>query len=230
MIFYYINGAKKNSMSKGLLFTLISRVIFILGAYAIHIYLALLLGPEKYGIFGVCIAIITIYYLFFNNGIRQVVSKSSAKYPESAKYFLNKGLTVQLGMSTILGLLVVLYAKYIAYIFNDNELIKPLYLLGIIIVTQSLLFSYIGVLNDLKKFGCENAVLSAYGLIRPVVAITLVYLGFEVMGALAGFLIACITAAILGIILTWNLGIKKYDTIKVSNILKFSFHASSYYT
>ena len=42
------------------------------------------------------------------------------------------------------------------------------------------------------------------------------------MGALAGFLIASISAVILGIILTWNLGNKKYDAIKVSNILKSS--------
>lgn len=209
-------------MSKGILYNFISRLIFIFGAYAIHIYLARLLGPEKYGVFGVCIAIITICYVFLNNGVRQVVSKSSAKFPESAKYFLKKGITVQLTISTILGLLIIIFSKNIAFLFNDNDLIKPLYLSGIIIIAQSLYFVYTGALNGLKKFGCENAVLSAYGFVRPVVAILLVYLGFEIIGALTGFLIASIVAVILGIVLTWNLGNKKYDAIKVGNILKSS--------
>ena len=209
-------------MSKGIIYNLISRLIFIFGAYAIHIYLARLLGPEKYGVFGVCIAVITICYVFLNNGVRQIVSKSSAKCPESAKYILKKGITVQLIISTLLGLLLIIFAKNIECLFNDRDLILPLYLSGIIIITQSLYFVYTGVLNGLKKFGCENAVLSAYGFVRPVMAILLVYLGFEVMGALAGFLIASISAVILGIILTWNLGNKKYDAIKVSNILKSS--------
>ena len=209
-------------MSKGIIYNLISRLIFIFGAYAIHIYLARLLGPEKYGVWGVCIAIITICYVFLNNGVRQVVSKSSAKYPESAKYFLKKGITVQLTISIILGLFVIIFSENIAYLFNDKDLITPLYLSGIIIIIQSLSFVYTGVINGLKNFGHENVVRSTYGFVRPVVAILLVYLGFEVMGALAGFLIASITAAILGIILTWNLGNKKYNAIKVSNILKSS--------
>jgi O-antigen/teichoic acid export membrane protein len=209
-------------MSKGIIYNLISRLIFIFGAYAIHIYLARLLCPEKYGVFGVCIAVITICYVFLNNGVRQIVSKSSAKFPESAKYFLKKGITVQLTISTILGLLIIIFSKNIAFLFNDNDLIKPLYLSGIIIIIQSLYFVYTGTLNGLKKFGCENAVLSAYGFIRPVVAILLLYLSFEVMGALTGFLIASISAVILGIILTWKLGSKRHDAIKVSNILKSS--------
>ena len=209
-------------MSKGIIYNFISRFIFIFGAYTIHIYLARLLGPEKYGVFGVCIAIITICYVFLNNGVRQVISKFSAKYPESAKYFQTKGVTAQLAISTILGLIVIIFSKNIAYLFNDNDLITPLYLSGIIIITQSLYFVYTGALNGLKKFWSENAILSTYGLVKPIAAILLVYLGFEVMGALTGFLMASIAAVMLGIILTWNLGNKKHDSIKINNILKSS--------
>jgi len=209
-------------MSKGIIYNLFSRIIFILGAYIIHIYIARLLGPDLYGVFGVCIAIITICYVFLNNGVRQIVSKSSAKFPEGAQYFLKKGLTVQLAMAVILGFTIIVFAQNIASLFNDSDLVKPLYLTGIIITIQSLYFVFTGVLNGLKKFGYENAVLSTYGFTRAAGAILLVYLGFEVMGALTGFLTASITAVILGIILTWNLGNKKYHTIKIRTILKSS--------
>ena len=80
-----------------------------------------------------------------------MVSKSSAKFPESAKYFLKKGIIVQLTISMVLGLLVIIFSKNIAYLFNDKNFITPLYLSGIIIITQSLYFVYTGVLNGLKK-------------------------------------------------------------------------------
>jgi len=207
-------------MSKGIIYNLISRIIFIFGAYAIHIYLARVLGPEKYGVFGVCLSIITVCFVFLNNGVRQIISKSSAQFPDGAKYFIKKGLIIQLTISIILGLSLIILAKDIALLLKDNSLISPLYLSGIIIIIQSILFVFIGSLNGLKKFGSENLILSAYGLIRPIVAIFLVYIGFEVIGALIGFLVAGIAALILGIVLTRKLESQIYDTIKVSSIFK----------
>ena len=206
-------------MSKGIIYNLLSRLIFIIGAYAIHIYLSRTLGPEEYGVFGTCIAIITVSYIFLNNGVRQVVSVSSSKFPDSAKYFLKKGIHVQLAISIILGTLVIIFSKNIALFFKDPNLINPLYLSGIIITIQGLMFIYTGVLNGLERFGKENLVLSTYGLLRPVFAILLVWMGLKVTGALGGFLLASIIAILLGFILTWNLGSEKHKDTKLSNIL-----------
>jgi len=207
-------------MSKGILYNLISRLIFIIGAYSIHIYLARYLGPKKYGVFGVCIGIVTIGYIFFNNGIRQVVSKSTTKFPDSAKYFLLKGISIQLPFALLFGLTIIILSENIALFFHDMNLAKPLCLSGVIIITQSLFFVYVGVLNGLKKFGQENAVLCTYGFIRAFTAILLVYLGMEIMGALSGFLIASIIAIVLGLILTRKLSNKKHTTIGICKMVK----------
>lgn len=201
---------------------MISRFIFIVGGYAIHVYLARRLGPEEYGIFGVCTAIITICYVFLNNGVPQIVSKSSAIYPQSTKHFLNKGLIVQFTIAGTLGLLLVIFAKHIAVVFNNKAFITPLYISGLIVITQSQKFVYRGALNGLKQFGRENAVLSTYSSVRIFAAIFLVYLGFGVTGALTGFLTASISSALLGFVLTWNLDNTRYNSMKFFTLLKSS--------
>ena len=209
-------------MSKGIIYKLTYIFLFVIGGYAIHIYLARFLLPEKYGTFGVCLSIVMICYIFLDNGIRQEVSKLSSHYPESAKHFLVKGIFVQLLIAGLLGLLIIIFAKDISSLLNDKRLTNLLYLCGIIVVVQGLSFVFQGPLNGIKKFREENSILIFYALLKPILAILLVYLGFEVMGALTGFLIASIAAVILGIVLTRNLGNKKYDAIKVGNILKSS--------
>ena len=143
-------------MTKGLIYNLISRIIFVAGGYAIHIYVARLLGPEKYGTFGICVAIIAMCYIFLDNGSKQILSHYSARFPNSAKSFIKQGITVQLIFSFLLALTIALFSKNIAYNLNDNGLIIPLYLIAIIIIIQSLNYVFMGVLNGLKEFGREN--------------------------------------------------------------------------
>ena len=209
-------------MSRGIVYSVISQAFLILGAYIIHVYLARILGPAKYGIFGICIALITICHVFLSSGVRQVVSKSVTGHPESAKYFLNKGILIQISISSLLGLFVVTFSNNIAYFFGDMGLEKPLYLSATIIVMQSLFVAYMGVLNGLKRFGAENVLMCTYSVVRTFAAIILVYLGMGVLGGLSGFLIASIVAIILGIILTKDFPSQKHTTIKFGNMLKSS--------
>jgi len=209
-------------MSRGILYSAISQALFVVGGYIIHVFLARMLGPEKYGIFGICIALITVCHVFLSSGVRQVVSKSVTEYPDGARYFLNRGILVQIVMSSVLGLFIVIFANSIAHFFGDMGLEKPLYLSAMIIVMQSLFFAYMGVLNGLKKFGGENLLMSTYSVVRTLAAIVLVYWGMGVLGGLSGFVIASVVAVLLGIFLTRNFPGRKYDNIKIGNMLKSS--------
>ena len=112
-------------MSEGLVYSLISHMLFILSGYAIHIYMARLLGPKEYGVFGICLAVVTISYTFLKSGIREVVSKSVAKHPKSARNLLKRGLLLQIIISSFLALVVAVFSKRIAYALSDKDLEKP---------------------------------------------------------------------------------------------------------
>jgi O-antigen/teichoic acid export membrane protein len=205
-------------MGKGIIYYLISRSVFVAGAYAIHIYIARLLGPEPYGVFNVCLSIITICYVFLGNGVMQVVSKSSAKFPHSAKDFLKKGASIQLLLSMMFGLLLVVFSGPIARSFKEPGLEKLLYLSALVIISRSLFFVFIGVLNGIRRFGAENLVRGVHGLLRAVTAILFVYLGFEIVGALSGLLVGSLAAVLLGYLLTRNLGAEKQPAVRLSDI------------
>jgi stage V sporulation protein B len=209
-------------MSRGIVYSAISQALFIIGGYIIHVFLARMLGPEKYGVFGICIAIITICHVFLSSGVRQVVSKSVTGHPDGVKYFLNRGIIIQFAISSVLSLLIVIFANSIAHFFGDMGLVNPLYLSAIIIVVQSLFFVYMGVLNGLKKFGGENLLMSVYSVVRTLAAVVLVYLGMGVLGGLSGFVIASVVAVLLGIFLTRNYLGRRYDNIKIGDMLKRS--------
>ena len=209
-------------MSRGVVYSLIARIVFILSAYAIHIYLARLLGPEKYGVFGVCLAVITVGRVFLDSGVRQVVSNSVANYPEGAKYLLRKGILIQFAISLILGFIIIALSKNIAQFLSDKTLENPLYLSALVIIMQSLFYIFMGSLNGLKRFAAESGLLTTYSIVRALAAILLVYFGMEVIGALSGLLIASFVVAMLGLILTHDLPKKEVSSIQLSHMLKES--------
>jgi|GEM_PF-3136839 len=209
-------------MSRGLVNILISRLIFVLSGYVVHIFMARLLGPVSYGVFGICIAIITVCHVFLGSGVRQVVAKSAAKYNRSAKYFIKKGLVIQLAISLLLGFVLAILAKRISSLFHDTNLEKPLYLSSLIIVTQSMVYAYMGGLSGLKRFGSENALMSAYSIIKACGAVLFVYLGLSVIGCLLGYLLASAVALLLAVILTRNVSNEKSTDIRLSDMLKNS--------
>ncbi|UCG30888.1 MAG: oligosaccharide flippase family protein [candidate division WOR-3 bacterium] len=207
-------------MSKGVIYSLISRLIFVLGGYVMHICLARLLGPARYGTFGICIAIITICYVVLGNGVRQSVSNSVSKKPGSAKYFLQKALVVQVCISLVLGFMLVLFTKYLAAVFNDPQLVMPLYIVAVVIVVQSLFFVNMGVLNGLKKFRAENVLMGGYGIAKALAAVLLVYMGMGVIGGLLGFLLGAVFAFVLGTILTRDVPGSEYTNVRINSLLR----------
>lgn len=185
-------------MSLGIIYNLVTKILFIGGAYIIHIYVARKLGPGQYGTFGVVLSILTILYIFIVNGAKQTISKYTAIYSESSKYIFMIGLQIQCVVAFILALIVTGGAGYMSIFFNDPDLKSPLRVAGLIVLAQGLMALCIGTLNGQKRFFFENMVQCIYGTVRPVAAIFFVYIGMGVMGVVLGFLTAASFAAVTG--------------------------------
>lgn len=188
-------------MSRGILFSILARILFILGAYIIHIYAGRKLGPDLYGAFGVALAILTISYIFLNNGVRQTVSKLIALNPNSAKSIFNTGLIAQLAIAFLISLVVTGFASGIAHFFDDDNLLTPLRICGAVILVQGVFFVHTGALNGLKKFLAENILVSTYSIVRPIAVLVLIWLGYGISGAISGFLIASLFATAIGVVM-----------------------------
>lgn len=215
-------------MSRGILYGIIARALFIAGAYIIHIYAGRKLGPNLYGTFGVVLSILTISYIFLNNGIRQTVSKTIALNPNSAKSIFNTGLIAQLAIAFIISLIVSGFARSISHFFDDDNLMTPLRICGAVILVQGVFFVHTGALNGLKKFLAENILVGTYSIVRPIAVLVLIWLGFGIPGAISGFLIASLFATAIGVVImtgapndSCNLQMRDILTPATANIVIF---------
>lgn len=188
-------------MSQGIFYNLIARSLFILGAYIIHVSVGRRFGLDLYGTFGVSLAILTISYIFLDNGVRQAISRLIALHPESAKGIFRKGFWVQLVISLPIAMAVFGFSGKIATFFNDTHLSVPLQICGIIILVQAQFFISMGTMNGQKRFLSESFVISIYSIIRPAAVLLFVWKGFGVVGAVSGYLFASVCAAFIGIMM-----------------------------
>ena len=92
-------------MFSGTIAHIIAKIIFVVVAYAIHMYLGKSLTPATYGQIGVAITLINTNYNFLTNGARQASSKALASGLYNEKDIVKKAFITQ---AIVAGLLVVI--------------------------------------------------------------------------------------------------------------------------
>ena len=176
--------------------------IFMLGSgfasglnYLYHLLIGRMLGPEQYGVLGSLFAI--IYFVTFASAtFNKVLSKFSAEFQGRNQINLLTRLIQQafykiIYYGFILFLIYIMISKYIANFMHLKSIS------GVIIVGAIGYFSLIqsilnGALNGLQKFVWQNLSGVTSILIKLVLGVLFVYLGFGVNGALAGILIGAL--------------------------------------
>ena len=185
-------------MKKGLLYLMVSRIVWIASGFAIHVGLGRLLGPEQYGIFGVIISLISVTYLVLGNGIRQAITKHIANDLTLAGAIKITGLKIQLVFSLTLGAAFFLLSKPIAISLGDDTLASFIKLAAFIIPPTGILFVYIGSLEGIKQFTKSATISMTYAFSKIIFVFPLVLLGLKVHGAIIGLILSVFCAALLG--------------------------------
>lgn len=187
-------------------FSVVSAKVVVLFVTAVSTPLLYrLLGASGYGDYAFLLSIFAIYMIFVSAGVTDGVRKFLAEdrtlpnWSESVVGFYFR-LAVTLAASGALVLVVAAETGLVARAFGD-ELTIYFYVLAILGITAQFR-DY--ARKTLMGFGLERyseplKVLDKLGFV--VVAIPLVYLGFGVMGALAGHLVASVLVAAVGLVL-----------------------------
>jgi len=180
------------SLSKGFVLLLISQCIFMATGYLINFFLGRYLGPEKYGVYGLIIAVVTIVNLFQTSGMPQSISKSIAE-SGGAKKTLRKSLKFQVVFSVCLMLLFMALSPLIAILLHDKSLTMFLVYSAFVIPFYASYALYLGFFNGLKDFKKQSIAVSVYSIMKMIFIILLaVYFG--VAGAIIGFVVSPIIA------------------------------------
>ena len=189
----------EHRMAKGTICLMIAQAIYLGSGYIIHFGLARVISPIEYGRFGVILSILMITQIFLNTGIPETVSKfiSEGKDTKTVKM---KSLQLQFIFSIIFFLGVFLSAPLIADLLNDSRLVDYIRFASFIIPVRAILATYRGVLNGLRNFGKTASVNIINAVFRIVFVFVLIFIGFELYGAIGGYILGAFAALWFAII------------------------------
>ena len=189
--------AYSHSPAKGVIYITIAKLYFMFAGYAIYFVLARLLGPEKFGIYGIVIGVISLINMVLITGTFQAVSKfvsEDEKYAEAVK---RKTFKIQIFLGGSIFVLFFSFSGVIARLFNDPTLAFYFRISSFTILSYAIYAVFIGYLNGLREFKKQAALDMTYSTFKLLLILGLVTLGFSLTGAITGFALA--TFVILGI-------------------------------
>ena len=193
----------RGSMGRGTLEQVISRAIFVLSGYTLHISMAYLLkGPSAYGLLGLMISVTNIARVLLSTGLPQATTKFIAEADESLAYpILRTSLKLQWLMAA------AITGVYVAGIplwqnFLNDQTLAPYLLASAPLIplmgTHQVLLGYFG---GLRRFSAQSWLNTLYSIGRVVFAIAFVLLGFGVGGVLWGFSASLVVA----LVISWSM-------------------------
>lgn len=187
-----MEGFEMSSMEKmgeGTIYLMISYTILLGCGYIIHFGLGRIFGPEKYGIFGVILSLLTIIEIFLMKGFKDAVSKYVSEFSSRANVIKNKAIKIELILSSLAFCLYFISAKYIAILLKDQNLTNYIRLSAVIIPIMSIYYIYIGYLSGKKEFRKYAIAMGTRQIVKTFIVFLLVLLGFELYGAIIGYII-----------------------------------------
>lgn len=211
-----------------LLFT--AAIIVNLMSALFHIYVARVLGPEKYGVLGSLLAILGGFAILFST-MTNVLVKYSAEFwarQEYAKlrYLLSHSLRKFFYIGAFLSVIVVLFSGILSDYLKINSHM-PVLVLGVCLFFTVLISTTRPFLSGLQKFNVLGFNLVFESFIRFLFGVILVSVGFGVAGVLSSYLFAVVFAFILTLYpLRFIYKYPKESLPERSRIYEYSLHVS----
>jgi O-antigen/teichoic acid export membrane protein len=219
------------TIAKGAGIFFVGLLISKIFSYFYRVIIARGMGPEVYGIFSLCFAIVSIVSAFTIFGLPNAIERYVPFHIKDKSKV--KGIilfVLQVGIITSVSAMVLLYlaAPMLSIdFFKNSQLLEPLKIFLISIPAISILTIYEAIGRAFKKVEytiyAHNIVYSIFNLVAAGLS---VYLGFGIMGLSYGFLVSILAALVLIFILVEKTSFNLFDKIKTifirKEILSFS--------
>lgn len=200
-------GMAKSSARSGFKLFLGVSISSIVTAVSLILVLRLLANPGEYGIIITALIFPVMLGLFKDWGTNSAMIKYLAQYrsenkPQSVKNVMVTGLLFELVTGVLLTLLCFLLADFLATsVFQIPEAKVLIEVASFTILADSFLKVSQSTFIGLERLEFHSLTLILNSSIRCFLAPLLVFLGYGIMGAIQGLIVAQLTAGIIGLII-----------------------------
>ena len=212
-------------------FELSGKIISVGAGAILTILLARLLEPDGYGLLFLTISILSFAELFTKLGISHSAARYIAQYKQSKPELIKPVLThsmLLLTVSTVLTTSVYVFSiPYISLLIDEDGLSTMLYLGTFFLLSSSLTKFFRIVFQGFENIRFSSIINVVNRVMRTILCLTLVLLGFGAGGALIGYVGAFLLSSTLGLIYMWRshihgLNCVAYNKEMSSKIFKYS--------
>lgn len=202
-------------VARNVIYNSFSIIISNAAGLLISVYLARTLQKELFGIYSLTISVAFLLMAFTDLGINATTVRfcahafSKGDYEELRGYF--KFLTkIKVALSIFSSLLLFLLSDFLSQnVFHEETLSLPLKFASLFLLFLPLAGYLTSVFNAFNDFKANFVRAVSYEFSRVITIISLVSLGFSVIGAVLGYVVASVTATTV----LFFLLVKKYGKI-----------------
>lgn len=175
--------------------------LFFMGSgYLIRLLLGRYFAPAVYGSFGIIISLLNILSTLSVSGVYKSMAKFIASAPKTTKKILKFSLKLEFLIALIFTFLFFFLAEPVArIIFKDASLVLPLKIISLILPFYIFRSVFLGLLLGLKEYFELSLINIFSAVVKVVLAIGVVLLGYRLIGILFVYLITAIASLLLGI-------------------------------
>lgn len=176
---------------RGFLIITAAKVWFLFTGAAIQLGLPILFeGAEDFGVFKIITEAISLINMVMIAGTLQSVSKLASEQPERANAVVTLALKLQLCLGLPCAILYAIFSPQIAGWFNDPSLAGLMRWSSLIVAFYAFYAIFVGYLNGRKLFVKQAMLDIAFATMKTAGILGLVVLGYGVIGAVLGFVVA----------------------------------------
>lgn len=197
--------------------------------YLFWIVIGKLLVPEQYGILFTVVSLFNVIVVVTSLGLIEVLPKLIADYLKRKKNkevnsLIKYSMKLIFSFSLIVSLFTYFFSDKISYFaYNSDKMIIPLQFLSLILFFGSLFFMYKGIMQGFQKFKNVFFADLTGNITKIVLAVLLVLVGFQALGAIIGFASWLIIVSIICSLLILKMKLKGYRNFDKKNYFRFSF-------
>ncbi|MAG50422.1 hypothetical protein CL621_02140 [archaeon] len=198
----------------------IANLMFYFFGYLTYLILGRVLGPAKFGIYGIIISLVTVVNMVVARGFCRAVTKFISEKSEKAEIIKRNILNFQVVMSLVVFALFFIFAKWIALLFNDISLTPYIRIASFAFISFPLYSIFVAYISGLKKFKQQAILHGIYSILKFVLIIGLVLIWHSILWGIIGFVLSSTIMFILCFFI-YGLG-KKEKYITIERTLKFA--------
>ena len=185
----------------------VSTVISAVGT----VIIALLLGPENYGLYAIAITAPAMIILFRDWGvnlamIRYTAQSNAENKTANIRSIFMSGLIFEIALGVALSLIGFLLSDFLAVTVLKRPTITPLIqIASLSVLTSALVSTATAAFTGIEKMHLNSIMVVSQSIIKTAIIIALVLIGLGTYGAITGYTIATLLAGLIGVLLMFTI-------------------------